>query len=81
MILFLIIGAKFSGKIDSNEINQLILTIENNFYIGPELFLTPIIMAFLIFKKVPAFPTLFIGTILGAITAVLFQKNVIYPLF
>ena len=37
-------------------------------------------MAFLIFKKVPAFPTLFIGTILGAITAVLFQKNVIYNL-
>ena len=79
LILFLIIGAKFSGNIDSNEINQLILTIENNFYIGPELFLTPIIMAFLIFKKVPAFPTLFIGTILGAITAVLFQ-NVIYNL-
>ena len=80
LILFLIIGAKFSGVIDSNEINQLTLTIENNFYIGPELFLTPIIMAFLIFKKVPAFPTLFIGTILGAITAVLFQKNVIYNL-
>ena len=33
-----------------------------------------------VFKKVPAFPTLFIGTILGAITAVLFQKNVIYNL-
>ena len=63
LILFLIIGAKFSGEINSSEINQLMLTIENNFYIGPELFLTPIIMAFLIFKKVPAFPTLFLSLI------------------
>jgi len=77
LILFLILGFKFSGNIDSNDINQIILTIEENFHIGPELFITPIIMAFLIFKKVPAFPTLFIGTILGAITALLFQEKAI----
>ena len=77
LILFLILGFKFSGNIDSNDINQIILTIEENFHIGPELFITPIIMAFLIFKKVPAFPTLFIGTILGAITALLLQEKAI----
>ena len=35
-------------------------------------------MIFLIFKKVPAFPTLFIGTILGGITTILFQEKVIF---
>jgi len=77
LILFLILGFNFSGNIDSNHINQIILTIEENFHIGPELFITPLIMAFLIFKKVPAFPTLFIGTILGAVTALLFQEKAI----
>lgn len=77
LVLFLILGFKFSGNIDSDDINQIILTINENFHIGPELFITPLIMAFLIFKKVPAFPTLFIGTILGAITAILFQEKAI----
>ena len=78
LILFLILGFKFSGNINSNEINQIIVTIEDNFHIGPELFITPLIMIFLIFKKVPAFPTLFIGTILGGITTILFQEKVIF---
>ena len=77
LALFLILGFKFSGNIDSNDINQIILTIDENFYIGPELFITPLIMVFLIFRKVPAFPTLFIGTVLGAITAILFQEKAI----
>ncbi len=77
LILFLILGFNFSGNIDSNEINKIISTIEKNFHIGPELFITPLIMGILIFKKVPAFPTLFIGTILGAITALLFQEKAI----
>ncbi len=77
LILFLILGFNFSGNIDSNEINKIISTIETNFHIGPELFITPLIMGILIFKKVPAFPTLFIGTILGAITALLFQERAI----
>ena len=77
LVLFLILGFNFSGNIDTNDINKIISTIETNFHIGPELFITPLIMGMLIFKKVPAFPTLFIGTILGAITALLFQEKVI----
>lgn len=77
LALFLILGFKFSGDIVSNDVDQIILTIDKNFYIGPELFITPLIMIFLIFRKVPAFPTLFIGTILGAITAILFQEKAI----
>ena len=77
LVLFLVLGFNFSGNIDSNDINQIILQIEENFHIGPELFIAPLIMVFLIFKKVPAFPTLFIGTILGAITALLFQEKAI----
>ncbi len=37
-------------------------------------------MGILIYKKIPAFPTLFIGTILGAVTAFLFQEKTILSL-
>ena len=77
LILFLIIGFQFSGEIDSTEINSILNTIEGNFNISPLLFITPIIMIILIIKKTPPFPTLFIGTILGAITALICQEKVI----
>jgi len=77
LILFLIIGFQFSGEIDSTEINSILNTIEGSFNISPLLFITPIIMIILIIKKTPPFPTLFIGTILGAITAFICQEKVI----
>ena len=77
LILFLIIGFQFSGKLDTDEINTILNTIESNFNISPLLFITPIIMVLLIIKKVPPFPTLFIGTILGGITALLCQEKII----
>ncbi len=80
LALFLIIGLNFSGEVNSNDIKQIISTIENNFYIGPELFITPLIVIYLIYKKIPAFPTLFIGTILGAISAILFQEKAIFTI-
>ena len=55
LILFLILGFKFSGNINSNEINQIIVTIEDNFHIGPELFITPLIMIFLMMYLVYTF--------------------------
>lgn len=77
LILFLIIGFQFSGEIDKSEINLILNNIDENFNISPLLFFTPIIMIFLIIKKVQPFPALFIGTIMGAITAFIFQKNII----
>ena len=44
LVLFLILGFQFSGKINSSDIEQIISTIETNFHIGPELFITPVII-------------------------------------
>ena len=77
LTIFLIIGFQFSGEIDKTEINLILNNISENFEISPFLFVTPIIMIFLIIKKVQPFPALFIGTLMGAITAFIFQKNTI----
>ena len=77
LILFLIIGFQFSGEIEKTEINNILSSIETNFKITPLLFITPLVMIYLIIKKTAPFPALFIGTILGAVTAFLFQENII----
>ena len=46
-----------------------------NIHVG--LFLSPVVIIFLIARKVPAVPALLIGTLLGAVTAVIFQPDVI----
>ena len=58
LTIFLIIGFQFSGEIDKTEINLILNNISENFEISPFLFVTPIIMIFLIIKKVQPFPAL-----------------------
>ncbi|HHZ96200.1 MAG TPA: hypothetical protein EYN67_11750 [Flavobacteriales bacterium] len=47
------------------------------FNIHPGLFIAPIAVLVMIARKVPAAPALFIGVLLGALTAVIFQPDVI----
>ncbi len=55
----------------------LLKTIGNTFNITPVLFLVPLIVVFMIFKKTPPLIALFVGTVLGGIFAVIFQSSVI----
>jgi NhaC family Na+:H+ antiporter len=59
----------------NNEV--LINTISNTFNINPLVFIVPIIVIFMIFKKTPPLIALFIGTILGAVFAVIFQPEIL----
>ena len=55
----------------------LLNTISNTFNISPLLFIVPLIVIFMIFKKTPPLIALFTGTILGGIFAVVFQPSII----
>ena len=48
------------------------------FFISPILFIPPTIVIFLIYKKVPAIPSLFSGILLGVIFAIIFQADIIH---
>ena len=56
---------------------SLLDTIDNTFNISPFLFIVPLIVIFMIFKKTPPLIALFIGTVLGGIFAVIFQSSII----
>tara|TARA_Y200000002_G_C22655333_1_gene653230 strand:+ start:329 stop:1666 length:1338 start_codon:yes stop_codon:yes gene_type:complete len=57
----------------STENEYMLLAIKNTFYISPLLFLVPLFVVLMIFKKTPPLIALFVGTIFGALFALFFQ--------
>ena len=77
LIIFLGIGfsSDFAGTLTNVE--EVKTSIEATFNTNPLLFLVPVILLTVIILKVPPLPSLFIGTILGGIFAVIFQPQII----
>ncbi len=76
LIIFLIFG--FQTEVNSSQnIDAILDALSSSFNITPWLFLVPIFVIFLIVKKVPAIPSLLIGTILGGLFSVIFQPFII----
>lgn len=74
LILYGILGLQFANKqLDYIQINKLLGALSNQFNINLFLLIPPIVVIILVVKKVPAIPGLFMGTILGAVFALIFQ--------
>ncbi|MDT0645998.1 Na+/H+ antiporter NhaC [Zunongwangia sp. F260] len=76
LIIFVIIGFNIdtSGTTDTSAI---LGSIEQSFRISPWLFLVPVIVIALIVKKTSPLIALLIGTLLGALAALIFQPNIV----
>ena len=79
LIVFIILGINQSS-IGVTDNSFLINTIENTFNISLVLFIVPIIVLIMIVKKTPPIKALTLGTLLGALFAVLFQPQIINEL-
>lgn len=77
LILFLIIGLTSDNTASSDNINEILAAIEGKFNVSPLLFLVPVIVIVLIVRKVPALPSLLIGSLLGGIFALIFQPEIV----
>jgi len=79
LIVFIVLGInQTSNGLTDNSF--LIETIENTFNISLVLFIVPIIVLLMIVKKTPPIRALTIGTLLGALFAILFQPQIINDL-
>ncbi len=78
LILFMIIGLTGTREVEIDKIQNVLLNIENAFYISPVLFIVPIVVIIMIVRKFPAIPALLTGTLLGGLFAILFQPHIIY---
>ncbi len=79
LIVFIILGINQSSN-GVTDNSFLINTIENTFNISLVLFIVPIIVLIMIVKKTPPIKALTIGTLLGALFAILFQPQIINEL-
>jgi len=76
LLVFFIIGFSLDTT-TLNDSSSILGDLSSSFNISPWLFLVPIIVIFLIIKKTPPLVALLIGTLLGAIAAVIFQPDLV----
>lgn len=77
LLIFLVIGFTQNIETVTSNTESVQLAIKNTFNLNPLLFLVPIILIIIIIKKIPPLPSLMIGTLLGAVAAVIFQPDII----
>ena len=75
--IFLFIG--FSGDASSAEVNteELSQAIAAKFNLNPVLFLVPAVVIFMVFLKIDALVSLFVGAALAGLFAVIFQPDIV----
>lgn len=77
-LIYFYLGSKYSlhNNVDLVQVSNLKSNILMDFQLlSPFFILVPIFVIFLVVKKVPAIPSLFIGAALGAIVAIVFQGH------
>ena len=78
LVVFLWVGLGGGAANDGAELAPgFAEAVSGAFHIHPGLFVAPVAVLVMIARKVPAAPALFIGVLLGALTAVVFQPGVV----
>ena len=75
LIIFFFIGLSIETTTTQN-INELLISLNSKFNTNIFLFLVPIFVVALIIKKTPAIPALMAGVALGALFAIVFQPQI-----
>jgi NhaC family Na+:H+ antiporter len=78
IIGFSILGMFYGqGNVNQEDINTVLTVIDSKFNIGIHLFIVPLAVLFMVYKRIPALPALLIGTFLGGLFALIFQADLI----
>jgi NhaC family Na+:H+ antiporter len=77
LIIFLVWGFTLDTAAAQTDSSAVLTAIEASFNLNPLLFLVPVLVIFMIIKRVPAAPALLIGSLLGGLFAIVFQPQVV----
>ena len=80
LIIFALIGLFSNSGSNPEETALMLKALDGKFNITPVLFVVPLIIGFIIYKKMPALPALLIGALLGGAFAIIFQPHIITEL-
>ena len=79
LIVFIILGIGFSADGSANS-QELLTAMNEVFTINLSLFIVPILVIVMIVRKTPPLVALFVGTLLGALAALIFQQELLLSL-
>jgi Na+:H+ antiporter, NhaC family len=77
LIIFFIWGFTFDTTEATADSSAVLTALEDKFNLNPLLFIVPVLVIVMIVKKVPALPALLVGALLGGISAIIFQPQII----
>jgi Na+:H+ antiporter, NhaC family len=77
VILFAIVGMIVAEPSDTGSVNAILQSLEQQFVIGWHLLIPVAIVLTLVVRRMPAFPALLIGALVGCAFAVLFQQEAV----
>lgn len=77
LTIFFALGLTDHQATDANKIQQISRDLKQSFDISVLHLVPMVVLMLMAMRKVPAFPTVFIGALLGAVWAVLFQVDLI----
>ncbi|MBN7820570.1 Na+/H+ antiporter NhaC [Bowmanella yangjiangensis] len=80
LILFLLIGLNATEQASMAKIQEMQTMLAENFNVGPLMLVPLIVLLVLAMRKMPAFPAVSIGALLGGLWAVIFQPDLIAKL-
>lgn len=77
MLIFLILGFTFHYPVNHADVADVMKALKETYFISPVLFIVPVVLIYIIIKKMPPVPALLIGTLLGVLFALIFQPQAI----
>ncbi|WPC74965.1 Na+/H+ antiporter NhaC [Vibrio porteresiae] len=72
-IMFTLFGFHYSGNVDMSQVQNVMHSMEQQFYITPYSFVPVLIVLGLLAMRMPSFPVISFGSLLGIIWAVMIQ--------
>ena len=79
LVIFFIIGLNYENS-SLEDLSNIQKTLDKTFNINPLILLTPLLVIFLIIKKIPAVASLFFAVLLGCLSTFIFQEQLLETL-
>ena len=80
LILFAVVGVVMPAPTSAAQLQDILVDLRARFAIGPHLLIPAALVIFLVIRRMPAFPALLIGALVGCLFAIIFQQPAVLGL-
>ncbi len=77
MLAFLVIGFTLHYPVDHTDVQEVMTALRETFRLSPFLLIVPVLLIYIIIRRVPAVPALLAGILLGVVFALIFQPQAV----